>query len=160
LEKRTGPERAQLSGAGRPGPHSSGTRGLAGVACESCRASGEVGRICHGIKIKKGVNLPGFFRTFLLIKTHGLAGSVRRGQVCRSLLDGEVHREIPCKCDDCAQDCQRYYEDDKIFQSVGLLRFGHSTIIFVRFTAGKTFTRLKVRGTLPSEGCSLSFVFN
>ena len=72
----------------------------------------------------------------------------------RGLLDGEVHREIPCQCDDCAKDCQRHYEDDKIFQSVGLLRFGHSTIIFVRFTAGKTFTRLKVRGALPSEGCS------
>lgn len=78
----------------------------------------------------------------------------------RGLLDGEVHREIPCQCDDCAKDCQRNYEDDKIFQSVRLLRFGHSTIIFVRFTAGKTFTRLKVRGTLPAEGCSLYFVFN
>lgn len=41
-----------------------------------------------------------------------------RGRMDCSLLKGKFDGEIPCKCNDCAKDCQRDYEDNEIFQCV------------------------------------------
>ena len=43
----------------------------------------------------------------------------------RSLLQGEIHGEIPGECNDGPEYCQSYDEDYKIFQGIGLLNFGH-----------------------------------
>ena len=54
------------------------------------------------------------------LKFYPLVPSVRsiRGRVECSLLDREIHSEIPCQCYDSAENCQCYHKHYQFFQSI------------------------------------------
>jgi hypothetical protein len=68
---------------------------------------------------KKELRTAWFPQNFSLIYTRndGFAILVRWHIERRSLPEGEVHSEIQSQCNDCSKDCQRHYEDDKIFMA-------------------------------------------